>query len=94
MSSSVQGLHKPRTLLDNDPPDHTRYRRLVSRAFTPKKMAELRLVPAVNALPPDAVIAAAGTSCRAQIRDLTGRQPLHPAEIMLRALQHGLSPSS
>jgi FAD/FMN-containing dehydrogenase/Fe-S oxidoreductase len=59
-----------------------------------KKMAELRLVPAVNALPPDAVIAAAGTSCRAQIRDLTGRQPLHPAEIMLRALQHGLSPSS
>ena len=38
----AQGLARPRTLLDNDPPDHTRYRRLVSRAFTPRKMAALR----------------------------------------------------
>ncbi len=38
----AQGLTRPRTLLDNDPPDHTRYRRLVSRAFTPRKMAALR----------------------------------------------------
>jgi len=55
-----------------------------------RKMAERRLVPAVNALPEDAIIAAAGTSCRAQIRDLTGRQPLHPAEIMLRSLRDGV----
>ena len=39
---NAQGLPRPRTLLDNDPPDHARYRRLVSRAFTPRKMAELR----------------------------------------------------
>lgn len=38
----AQGLARPRTLLDNDPPDHARYRRLVSRAFTPRKMAALR----------------------------------------------------
>lgn len=36
------GLGHPRTLLDNDPPDHARYRRLVSRAFTPRKTAALR----------------------------------------------------
>jgi Fe-S oxidoreductase len=54
-----------------------------------RKMAERRLVPAVEALPPDAIVAAAGTSCRAQIRDLTGRQALHPAEVMLRALRDG-----
>ncbi|MDX1739641.1 MAG: FAD-linked oxidase C-terminal domain-containing protein [Rhodothermales bacterium] len=57
----------------------------VSRA-----MAERRLVPAVEALPPDAIVAAAGTSCRAQIRDLTGRQALHPAEVMLRSLRDGV----
>ena len=38
---AAQGLPRPRTLLDNDPPDHARYRRLVARAFTPRKMAEL-----------------------------------------------------
>ena len=39
---AAEGLPRPRTLLDNDPPDHTRFRRLVSRAFTPKKMTALR----------------------------------------------------
>ncbi len=38
----AQGLARPRTLLDNDPPSHTRYRRLVSKAFAPRKIAELR----------------------------------------------------
>ena len=39
---NARGLPRPRTLLDNDPPDHARYRRLVARAFTPRKMAQLR----------------------------------------------------
>ncbi len=49
----AKGLPRPRTLLDNDPPDHTIYRRLVSRAFTPRKMAELR--PFVESLCDDLI---------------------------------------
>lgn len=49
-------------------------------------MAERRLAPAVRAASPDTVIAAAGTSCRAQIHDTTGRAALHPAEILRNAL--------
>jgi Fe-S oxidoreductase len=50
------------------------------------KMAERRLAPAVRAASEDTLIAAAGTSCRAQIFDTTGRRALHPAEILLQAL--------
>jgi Fe-S oxidoreductase len=48
-------------------------------------MAEDRLAPAVRAAP-TATIAAAGTSCRHQIHDVTGRIALHPAEVLTRAL--------
>ena len=51
------------------------------------KMAERRLAPAVRAQGADVLIAAAGTSCRAQIHDLTGRHALHPAEVLLEALE-------
>ncbi len=50
------------------------------------KMAERRLAPAVRAASEDTLIAAAGTSCRAQIFDTTGRRAWHPAEILLQAL--------
>ena len=50
------------------------------------RMAEHRLAPAVRAAAEDTIIAAAGVSCRAQIRDTTGRQALHPAEILRDAL--------
>ena len=49
-------------------------------------MAERRLAPAVRAAADDTIIAAAGTSCRAQIHDTTGRKALHPAEILRNAL--------
>jgi Fe-S oxidoreductase len=45
------------------------------------KIANLELVPAVNTNPTATVIAT-GTSCRHQIRDLTGRVALHPLEVL------------
>ena len=50
------------------------------------KVAELVLLPAVRAAPPETIIAAPGTSCRHQIKDGTGRIALHPAEILHDAL--------
>ncbi|MEP0842571.1 MAG: FAD-binding protein [Phycisphaerae bacterium] len=40
------------------------------------------LVERIRALPSETVVVAAGTSCRHQIADLTGRRPLHPAELL------------
>ena len=53
-------------------------------------MGELSLLPAVRKAAPDTVIAADGFSCRHQIADGTGRQPLHVA----RVLQPGPDPHS
>ena len=50
------------------------------------QMAELSLLPAVRAAPADAVVVADGTSCRHQIRDGTGREALHAAELLQAAL--------
>ncbi|MEV2220825.1 cytochrome P450 [Nocardia vinacea] len=38
----LPNLAEPPSMLVTDPPDHTRYRRLVGRAFTPKAIAKLR----------------------------------------------------
>ncbi len=48
--------------------------------------AEAALFPAVRAAPDCAEIAAAGTSCRQQIRTGTGRNARHPAQILAAAL--------
>lgn len=37
----AQGIPYVRTLIDNDPPGHTRFRNLVSKAFLPQRIAEL-----------------------------------------------------
>ena len=50
------------------------------------KMAELSLLPAVRSAPADTLIVAGGTSCRQQIRDGTGRDPVHAARVLRRAL--------
>ncbi|NND72354.1 MAG: FAD-binding protein [Rhodothermales bacterium] len=49
------------------------------------KMANRVLVPEINGNETDLVVAA-GTSCRSQIKDLTGRKALHPAELLRNCL--------
>jgi FAD/FMN-containing dehydrogenase/Fe-S oxidoreductase len=50
-----------------------------------KAMAEAALLPAIRQAP-DALIVADGTSCRHQIADLGGREALHVARVLERAL--------
>lgn len=49
-------------------------------------MGERRLFPAVRKQADDTIIVAAGTSCREQIWDGTGRRAKHPAEVLREAL--------
>jgi Fe-S oxidoreductase len=53
----------------------------VSRA-----MGELSLLPAVRKAPVETIIVADGTSCRHQIHDGAGREALHVARVLERAL--------
>ena len=48
-----------------------------------------RLFPAIRALGDAGTVVAAGTSCRHQIRDGTGRGALHPAEVLAARLERG-----
>jgi FAD/FMN-containing dehydrogenases len=50
------------------------------------KVAELVLLPTIRKAEPDTLIAAAGTSCRHQIKDGVGRKSYHPVEILYEAL--------
>ena len=50
-----------------------------------RRIGERRLLPAARALGPAGVLAAAGTSCRHQVRDFAGVEALHPA-VLLRSL--------
>ena len=52
-------------------------------------IAEDRLAPAVRAAPADAVVVAAGTSCREQIEHTTGRRAVHPAQALAARLRSG-----
>ncbi|KAA3440802.1 FAD-binding protein [Rufibacter hautae] len=51
------------------------------------QIGELVLFPAVRNAAPEVIIAAAGTSCRHQIKDGTHKKALHPAEILWQALK-------
>lgn len=51
------------------------------------KIGELVLFPTVRETPESTLIAAAGTSCRHQIKDGTKRKALHPVEILFSALR-------
>ncbi len=48
-------------------------------------MGERKLLPAVREASDDTTIVAAGVSCRQQIKHGTGRQALHPAEVLHKA---------
>lgn len=50
------------------------------------KMGELSLLPALRSAPANALIVADGTSCRQQIRDGAGREAVHAARVLRRAL--------
>ena len=52
-----------------------------------QKMAQAALLPALREAPEDALVIADGTSCRHQIRDGAGRNPVHVAQVLRRALK-------
>ncbi|MFV1986473.1 MAG: FAD-binding and (Fe-S)-binding domain-containing protein [Gemmatimonadota bacterium] len=54
-----------------------------------RRMGEMDLAPAVREAPEDHWIVANGTSCRHQIRDLTGREAKHLAVVLDHALRGG-----
>ena len=54
-----------------------------------RRMGELALLPAVRAAPAEATIVADGFSCRHQIKDGTGRDAIHVAVLLQRALAVG-----
>ncbi len=56
------------------------------------KIGELSLFPAIRRAEKDAIIVAAGTSCRQQILDGTGRKALHPAELLCQCLNGSANP--
>jgi Fe-S oxidoreductase len=51
------------------------------------KMAELSLLPAVRAAAADTLVVASGTSCRHQIKDGSGREPLHVARVLAMSVE-------
>jgi Fe-S oxidoreductase len=58
-----------------------------------RKIGELDLAPAVRGTPEGSWIVANGTSCRHQIRDLTGREARHLAVVLDQALRGDAAPS-
>ena len=51
-----------------------------------RAMAELSLAPAIRGAPKGTIVIADGTSCRHQIRDVTGRGAVHSAQVLARAV--------
>jgi Fe-S oxidoreductase len=56
-------------------------------------VGERVLLPAVRRVGPDTLVVSDGFSCREQIFQATGRQPLHLAEALRMALRHQVSSS-
>ena len=57
-------------------------------------IGERRLLPASRDAPKDTLLIADGFSCKTQVEELTDRRPLHLAQVMQMARDHGpLGPS-
>ena len=52
------------------------------------RVGERVLLPAVREAAPDTLIVADGFSCREQISQSTGREAVHLAQVLQRALKH------
>ena len=52
-----------------------------------RDIGEERLFPAVREMPAEAFLVASGTSCRDQIEQFAGREPLHIAQVLAQALK-------
>lgn len=69
-----------------------------SFGFQPDKYAlsqtigERVLLPAVRQTNAGTLLIADGFSCREQVRQATGRMPLHLAQVLQRAIHHGVAP--
>jgi cytochrome P450 len=77
----AEGYPRVPTMLTADPPDHTRYRRLVTKAFTPKSIAELE--PAIRAITTRLID---GWIDRGAIEFVTEFAVPLPVEVIARAL--------
>ncbi|MFC1936369.1 anaerobic glycerol-3-phosphate dehydrogenase subunit C [Chloroflexota bacterium] len=51
------------------------------------KLAEEKLAPAIRSADQDVIVCASGTSCREQIKHVTGRVALHPIEVLYQAIR-------
>jgi FAD/FMN-containing dehydrogenase/Fe-S oxidoreductase len=54
------------------------------------KIGERRLLPAVREAADDTLVIADGFSCKTQVEQLTDRRPLHIAQVMKMAREHGI----
>jgi cytochrome P450 len=72
--TTLEGVSGP-MIISMDPPEHTRLRKIVSRAFTPRRIAELE--PFVRSITRVCLESVAGTGAADVVRDLSARVPIH-----------------
>ena len=95
MRDAVMGDQERRAqkaMLDRDPPDHTRLRKLVSKAFTPRRIEDLR--PRIQQLVDDALDGAADNGGLDLIPDLAFPLPFAVISEMLGMPDHLGDPES
>lgn len=77
-SSNRDALHPGKaesaSLIDMDPPQHTKYRNIVSRAFTPKRVADL--APRIEQITAELLDKIAGKGEAQLIKDVAGPLPV------------------